>query len=160
MLPFQRMKRLYPLKPQVKKGKDPLPLKVPQYVGTPGWIYLTHNERSEPTALFIDAVETVTPVPLILDERLFSDTVLRVTRLSKDVYVVCDLRYLNGLCVFETMSYTQRQERIATLLELFHHPDLTALIGYDGVPANTSIRGWETYDIVPGTLGVFIPTDT
>ena len=102
----------------------------------------------------------MTPVPVILDERLFSDTVLRVTRLSKDVYVVCDLRYLNGLCVFETMSYTQRQERIATLLELFHHPDLTALIGYDGVPANTSIRGWETYDIVPGTLGVFIPTDT
>lgn len=160
MSPFQRMKRLYPLKPQVKKGKDPLPLKVPQYVGTPGWVLLTHNELSEPTALFIDASETVTLLSIILDERLFSDTVLRVTRLSKDIFLVCDLRYLNGLCVFETMSYTQRQEKIATLLELFHHPDMTALIGYEGVPPNTSIRGYETYDIVPGTLGVFIPTDT
>ena len=68
-----------------------------------------------PIALFIDAAETVTPLPLILDERLFSDTVLRVTRLSKDIFLVCDIRYLNGLCVFDTMSYTNRQETISSM---------------------------------------------
>jgi hypothetical protein len=107
----------------------------------------------------MDSNDKPTVVSLVLDERVFSDTVLRVTRLSKDVYLVCDIRYLNGKCIYETMTYTQRQEKIAELLDLFHYPDMAALIGYDVVPEDTPIRGWETYDDMPGTMGVFIPAD-
>jgi hypothetical protein len=153
------MKRLYPLKPHAKKGRDPLPLRTPQYAGSPGWILLTHNDVGEPTAVFMDSNDKPTTLPIVLDERVFSDTVLRVTRLSKDVFLVCDLRYLNGKFVYPTMTYTQRQNKIEELLDLFHYPDMTALIVRDGVPEDTPIRGWETYDDLPGTMGVFIPAD-
>jgi hypothetical protein len=29
----------------------------------------------------------------------------------------------------------------------------------DEVPPLTSVRGWETYDDQPGTLGVFLPAE-
>ena len=153
------MKRLYPLKPHARKGRDPLPLRTPQYAGSPGWMFLTHNDLCEPIAVFMDSNDKPTTVPIVLDERVFSDTVLRVTRLSNDVYVVCDIRYLNGKFVYPTMTYKQRQEKVAELLDLFHYPDLAALIGHDDVPEDTPIRGWETYDDLPGTMGVFIPAD-
>ena len=67
-----------------------------------------------------------TPVSIVLDERLFSDTVLRVTRLSSTVVVVCDVRWLNGKNVFDAMAYSERRAKIEALLEMFHSPDLTA----------------------------------
>jgi hypothetical protein len=120
---------------------------------------LTHSANSEPMTIFVDSNEKCTTIPIVMDERIFSDTLLRVTRLTRDVYLVCDLRYLNGKFVHETMTYSQRQEKIAEMLDLFHYPDLTALIGYDEIPEDTPIRGWETYDDMPGTMGVFIPAD-
>ena len=122
-------------------------------------MFLTHNDLCEPTAIFMDSNDKPTTVRIVLDERVFSDTVLRVTRLSNDVYVVCDIRYLNGKFVYPTMTYKQRQEKVEELLDLFHYPDMAALIGHDSVPEDTPIRGWETYDDLPGTMGVFIPAD-
>ena len=151
------MRRVCPWKPQLRKGRDPLPPRIPQYAGSPGWLLLTHNEKGAAEALFVDQNEKTTPVSIVLDERLFSDTVLRVTRLSSTVYVVCDVRWLNGKNVFDTMSYSERRAKIEALLEMFHSPDLTALISYDEVPENTPVRGWETYDDKPGAMGVFLP---
>jgi hypothetical protein len=34
-------------------------------------------------------------------------------------------------------------------------PVLTALVSLDGVPVGTLVRGYESYDTLPGTLGVF-----
>ena len=94
-----------------------------------------------------------------MDERLFSDTVLRVTRLATDLFVVCDIRWLNGKNLFDTLNYTERHAKLDELLALFHFPDLTAFILPGDVPENTPIRGWETYDDAPGSMGVFIPMD-
>lgn len=91
-----------------------------------------------------------------MDERLFSDTVIRVTQLKPNVFLACDLRYLNGKFVYETMNYTERYAKLTELLNLFHHPDLTALLTYDEVPADLPIRGWEHYDDRPGSMGVFL----
>jgi hypothetical protein len=159
MWSFQRMKRLYPLKPQVKKGRDPLPLRVPQYAGTPGWMLLTHNQDSEPVAIFVDASDKPQVIPMIMDERLFSDTVIRVNRLSNHVFLACDLRYVNGANVFDKLNYSQRRLKLEALLDIFHSTDITALLTYDEIPHDTPIRGWETYDDMPGTLGVFLPAD-
>jgi hypothetical protein len=92
-----------------------------------------------------------------LDERMFSDTVLRVIRVSPTVLIVCDIRYLNGVNLFETMSFLDRKARLAALLDAFHHPDLTALVLPEDAPHGTLIRGHESYDDAPGTLGVFLP---
>jgi hypothetical protein len=156
------MRRVTPWRPQVKKGKeDPLLLstreKKPQFAGSPGWILLTHNSAGAPEALFVDQNEKSYPLPLVMDERVFSDTVLRVTRLSADMYVVCDIRWLNGKNLFETLNYTERHNKIVELLDAFHFPDLTALILPEDVPVNTPIRGWEMYDDLPGSMGVFLP---
>lgn len=157
MSTYQRMRRVAPWRPQTKKGKDPLPLKTPQFAGSLGWILLTHNSQGHPEALFVDQNEKTTPLSLVMDERLFSDTVLRVTRLAADMYVVCDIRWLNGKNLFETLNYAERHNKIVELLDAFHFPDLTALILAEDVPENTPIRGWETYDDLPGSMGVFLP---
>lgn len=103
--------------------------------------------------------ETVTSVPLVLDERLFSDSVFRVIRLRSDMFVVSDIRILNGKNVFETLNYTQRQTLIQECLDLFHHPDLTALVSLQDVPDGLPIRGYEVYNDQPGSVGGFLPVE-
>jgi hypothetical protein len=151
------MRHLCPWKPHLKKGsvKDHHRQKIPQYVGNPGWMLLTHSKEGDPLALFVDRHDGVTSVPIIFDERVFSDTVFRVIQLKSDVYIACDIRYLNGICVYEKLSYAKRRELLESLLDAFHHTDLTALL--TEAPVGCSLRGWEYYDDEPGTMGVFLP---
>ncbi len=160
MLSYQRLRRLCPCRPQVKKGsvEDHHRLKIPQYVGNPGWILLSHSEEGRPVALFVDKHEKPVSLPIILDERLFSDTAIRVTQLKPDVFLACDIRYLNGKCIYDTLSYADRYAKLEELLDAFHRTDLTALLLYDEVPADTLVHGWEHYDDTPGSMGVFLPT--
>jgi hypothetical protein len=152
------MHRLCPWKPHVKKGsvKDRHLLKVPQYVGNPGWILLTH-EDNQAVAWFVDQRDTPVPIPIVLDERLFSDTVIRVIQLKPSVFLACDIRYLNGLNIYEKLSYESRRVLLESLLQECHHPDLTALLTYSEMPDDASVRGYEQYDNEPGTMGVFLP---
>lgn len=129
--------------------------KTPQYVGTPGWLLLTHNEESKPIAMFVDKNDRVMSLPIVLDERLFSDSVFRVTQLKTGVFLVNDIRYLNGICVYEKLSYSQRHELVDNVLSAFHHTELTALLME--APTDSLLHGWEHYDDEPGTLGVFLP---
>lgn len=153
------MRRQHPWKPHVKKGKDPLPLRIPQFVGSPGWMVLTHESDGSPVTWFVDQHDKPTQVKIVMDERMFSDTVIRVTRLEPDVYAAVDLRTFNGVNVHDTKSYSERRALLDELLAEFHSPDLTAMLSMDEVPPLTSVRGWETYDDNPGTLGVFLPAD-
>jgi hypothetical protein len=154
------MKRLYPPKPLVKPGnvEDRHLLKIPQFAGSPGLLLLTHNEAGDPIAMFVDKQERIELVYLVMDDRLFSDTVLRVVRLGPWHYVVYDMPVLNGTSLFETKTYRERQVKTRELLDVFHFPDLIALSMPDEVPDwDTPVRGYEHYDDAPGTLGVFCP---
>jgi len=128
-------------------------------VGTPGLLLLTHNETHQPVAMFVDSKDRQTILPIVMDERVFSDTVLRVVQLGPSLFLVCDIHYLNGACVHQRLAYTDRRALVETLLDEFHGTDLTALISYDTVPATALVRGWEQYDETPGSNGVFIPAD-
>lgn len=154
------MKRLYPLKPQTKKGnvEDRHLLKVPQYEGNPGWLLLTHSNEGEPIALFTDRSEKITAIHMVLDERLFSDTAFRVVRIGPSRFIVYDIRYLNGLNVFEKYNYAYRKTLMTELLDEFHQRDLVALEFPEDVPEwSYPLRGHEHYDDQPGSLGVFLP---
>ena len=154
------MKRLFPTRPLVKPGNAEARhrLKVPQFVGIPGWLHLTHNEHGDPIAMFADLRDHIELVYLVMDERMFSDTTIRVVKLGPWRYVAYDLLYLNGKQVHETLSYQERQQKLANLLEAFHFPDLIALELPEQVPLwDTPVRGYEFYDDAPGTLGVFCP---
>lgn len=159
---FQRMKRLYPLKPHVKKGnaEDRHHLRVPQFTGIPGWLFLTHNEEGSPVAVFTDNHDRVSILYVVMDERLFSDTVFRVVRIGVSRFVVYDIRYLNGKNIHETHTYEQRRERVRELLNEFHFPDMIALDMPDDLPSwEYPIRGYECYDDQPGSMGVFLPVE-
>ena len=91
-----------------------------------------------------------------MDERLCCDTIFRVVRLAPKIYVVYDLLVLNGTRLHDTLSFSHRQEKIATLLELFHQPDLVALTTVEDAPIGCHIRGYEQYDGIPGSIGVFV----
>jgi hypothetical protein len=151
------MRRQCPWKPHVKKGnvEDRHHQKIPQYVGNPGWLLLTHSEEGDPIALFVDRHEKVTSIPIVLDERMFSDTVIRAIQLKPSVFLACDIRYLNGTCVYEKLSYTARRALLESLLNEFHTTELTALLTEP--PCDALLHGWEHYDDEPGTLGVFLP---
>ena len=154
------MKKLHAWRATTRKGQHPptpQSHKVPQPHGIPGWILLTHDPDSQPIALFEDSRGTVTPLSVILDERMFSDTVLRAIRLSPALYVVCDIWVLNGINLHEILPYTGRRERLDALLDEFHSPELTALMTPDQIPRNTLVRGYEYYDDAPGTMGIFLP---
>ena len=134
-------------------------LRKPQFDGRPGWILLTQDNEGAAQALFVDKSEKPESLSIILDERVFSDTVMRVVRLSKDVFVVYDLKTLNGVHIFETQNYERRQETLRGILEMFHYPDLTALILPEDAPPSAILRGYEHYDDQPGTLGAFLPAE-
>lgn len=125
-------------------------------MGNPGWILLSH-EDNQPVAWFVDHRDTPVPLSIVLDERLFSDSVLRVIQLKPNVFLACDIRYLNGINVYEKLSYESRRTLLESLLQECHHPDLTALLTYAEMSDDASIRGWEYYDTEPGTMGVFLP---
>jgi hypothetical protein len=127
-------------------------------VGNPGWILLSH-EDNQPVAWFVDHRDTPVALSIVLDERLFSDTVIRVIQLKPNVFLACDIRYLNGINVYEKLSYESRRTLLESLLYECHHPDLTALLTYAEMPDDASIRGWEYYDTEPGTMGVFLPAN-
>lgn len=120
---------------------------------------LTREPTGQCVSFFVDHAEKVTPVQLVMDERMFSDTVIRVTQLSPNVFLACDIRWLNGKNLFETMPYSKRRAVLDELLGLLHVPVLGALLTYDEVPVLTPVRGYETYDDQPGTLGVFLPAE-
>ncbi len=108
--------------------------------------------------MFVDRKEAVSIVYMVMDERLFSDTILRVVRVSPTRFLVYDSYYLNGTNVFEKHSYSHRSSVLDELLEEFHHPDLIALQRpSDVLECEFPLRGYECYDDNPGSVGVFLP---
>ena len=105
--------------------------------------------------MFVDKHDKPVLLPIILDERMFSDTVLRVIQMKPGVYMACDIRYLNGICVYEKMNYIDRRTLLKKLLQEFHTTELTALL--TAPPYDALLHGFEYYDDQPGTLGVFLP---
>ena len=128
-------------------------------MGLPGWILLSHEADGKPVAGFVDSRDRWTPVKIVMDERMCSDTVIRVVQIKPDLFVAYDLRTLNGVNLFEKLSCAERRARLRDLLDVFHSPDLAALVDVEDAPAGTLVRGTECYDDQPGTLGVFLPVE-
>jgi hypothetical protein len=119
---------------------------------------LTHDTNGNAHAYFTNAKgEHPETLALVVDERLCCDTIFRVVRLAPKSYIVYDVLVLNGTRIHEILTFAQRQERIAELLELFHFPDLVALATIEDAPVGTHIRGYEQYNGQPGSIGVYIP---
>ena len=71
--------------------------------------------------------------------------------------MVSDIWVLGGRNLHGKLPFAKRLELLAEILELFHTPDLTALVHPNDLPAGTLLRGYEYYDDLPGSLGTFLP---
>jgi hypothetical protein len=119
---------------------------------------MTHTAEGHAHAYFTDAKgDRPQNLALVMDERVCCDTILRVVRLDPRQYIVYDILVLNGVRIHDSLTFAQRQERIAEILELFHAPDLVALMTIADAPVGTHVRGYEQYDGEPGTIGVYLP---
>ena len=127
---------------------------VPQFNGLPGWVVLGHDHEEIPRAIWTDG-KTEERLPIVMDERLCFDTILRCVRLGPKQIVVYDIWTVNGECVHSKVSFAARQGILVSLLAEFHRPDLTALTTIGDAPVNALIRGYESYDDMPGSMGVF-----
>jgi len=159
---YPRLRRQYPWKPLVRKGEETAGRhRVPQLNGLPGWLLLTQRpSTNEFVALSIDEKGGhQEELSMVMDERICCDTIFRTTRLSKDVFIVNDIWVMNGTVVHSLANWTQRQEWLAEILRMFHQPDLTALFTVADAPVGTLVRGYEYYDDLPGSIGVFSRED-
>ncbi len=161
MSAFQRISSVCRRYPHVKRMsvEDRHLLRQPQFMGIPGWILLTHEADGRPVSMFVDTHDRVTSLKMVIDERMCSDTVLRVIQLKPDLFLAYDIRMLNGTNLFETLPYADRRDKLRQLLDLFHSTDLAAMLHVDDAPVGTLVRGTECYDDQPGTLGVFLPAE-
>lgn len=116
---------------------------------------LTHDDKSQAKAYFLQLKPI--EIPIVLDERLFSDTVLRVIQLKPSLFLVYDIPIYNGTNIGETKSYPERKKLLCELLDVFHSPDMSALVFPEDAPYGSILRGYEWYDELPGTTGVFLP---
>lgn len=154
---LQRMKSLYQWRPLVKKGQ-PLssPLQeVPQFNGIPGWILCTHDEQNRPRVLWTERGTTAESLDVGMDERVCGDTIFRAIRLSPRVFLLADIWVFNAENIHHGKTFADRQAIIAKILDYFHEPDLTAFVHMEDVPVGTLIRGYESYDGLPGSIGSF-----
>ena len=159
---YPRLRRQYPWKPLVRKGEETAGKhRVPQLSGLPGWLLLTQRPLTDEfVALSIDEKGGhQEELSLVMDERICCDSIFRTTRLSKDVFVVNDIWVMNGTVVHSLANWTQRQEWLTEILRMFHQPDLTALFTIADAPVGTLVRGYESYDDMPGSIGVFSRED-
>jgi len=113
-----------------------------------------HDDEGVPRVMWTDG-KSEERLPIVMDERLCFDTIFRCVRLGPKQIVVYDVWTVNGECVHTKVSFRKRQDILVSLLAEFHQPDLTALVSIGDAPANALIRGYESYDDMPGTMGVF-----
>ena len=127
----------------------------PQGNGAPGWLYLTRNPT--PIAYWIPRIEDPTPVPvrLVMDERVFEDTILRVEKTSTHLYLA-DVWMFNGITLFHGQTFQQRQEFLRQLYQLYTPCEAFESFSVRLREHLTEYRGKEYYSNECGARGIYV----
>lgn len=130
---------------------------VPQGKGTPGWLVLTRDPV--PIPYFVARVNTPTPIPIrmVVDERLFEDSIFRVEKTTTHLYIA-DIWMLNGVPIFGHTTFSERQELLTQLFQNFWtdcppFQSLTVKLRSD-IPEE-DVKGYESYTNERGSLGLY-----
>jgi hypothetical protein len=154
MNPVNRLQILYGWTPNYRLVfKKPVlqehKVKVPQFKGEQGWIFLTYDPL--PVCYWIGK-ETV-KLQICLDERLFGDTLFRAERISSTQYVISDLFMYSATNIFRTTTYAERQKIIRGLMTFHKH--IPRLVEFYTKDAQFPIKGYEYFDDKKGSMGVY-----
>jgi hypothetical protein len=134
--------------------------KVPQTVGTSGWIIFTY-ENDIPVCFWMNAHET-RKVQCIVDERLFGDTFLRAEKLGNFEYVISDIFIYNSNCVYACSTFEQRYNWLKQLMSTFMNyvPGTAKFIHKSDLSPKIKLKGYEAHTDEPGKPGYFLENDT
>ena len=142
-----------------RQGKVPseFAVKVPQGVGTPGWLCLTRDEQSKPVSLWIPRREDAQPqiLRLVWDERCYEDTILRVEYTATHLFIA-DVWLWNGTRLFEKMKFSDRATFLRNAIPVVYtpcQPFESRRVTLRDVSA--SARGYEYYTDLPGEKGIY-----
>jgi len=142
-----------------RQGKVPseFAVKVPQGVGTPGWLCLTRDEQSKPVSLWIPRREDAQPqiLRLVWDERCYEDTIFRIEYTGTHIFIA-DVWLWNGTRMFEKMNFADRATFLRNAIPAVYTPCQafeSRRVALRDVSA--SARGYEYYTDSPGEKGVY-----
>jgi len=159
---MDRLRTLYKWDPatrMTRQGKVPpeFAVKVPQGVGTPGWLCLTRDEQSKPVSLWIPRREDAQPqiLRLVWDERCYEDTILRVEYTSTHLFIA-DVWLWNGTRLFEKMNFANRASFLKNVIPVVYTPCQAFESRRVALRDTTaSARGYEYYTDSPGEKGIY-----
>ena len=159
---MNRLRTTYKWDPAIRmtrQGKVPseFAVKVPQGVGTPGWLCLTRDEQSKPVSLWIPRREDAQPqiLRLVWDERCYEDTIFRVEYTGTHIFIA-DVWMWNGTRMFEKMNFADRATFLRNAIPAVYTPCQafeSRRVALRDV--STSARGYEYYTDSPGEKGVY-----
>lgn len=78
-------------------------------------------EKNRSVCVFITN-KIIKYLSVVLDERLFSDTIFKVEQTSSNTYNILDVWLYNSSCIYAGTSFSQRSMWIDSILETFHTP--------------------------------------
>lgn len=129
--------------------------KVPQTVGSSGWIIFTY-ENAIPVCLWMTTQEC-RRIPCVVDERICGDTFLRAERMGPYEFVISDIFIFNSNCVFACSTFEQRYNWLKVLMDTFIYKSTTGaqFIHKKDLNSTHRIRGYEEHPDEPGKHGYF-----
>ena len=131
--------------------------KVAQGTGIPGWLCLTRDNASNPAAYWVQRNGSVQILRIVMDERCFEDTILRVEYTPTHVFIA-DVWLWNGIPLFQKKNFAWRQDFLRSIFPLVYTscPEFESR-AIELRNHTSNIRGYEYYTNVVGSLGKFSP---
>lgn len=130
-------------------------VKVGQGSGIPGWLCLTRDGASNPTAYWVQRNGSVQILRIVMDERCFEDTILRIEYTPTHVFIA-DVWMWNGIPLFQKRNFAWRQDYLRSIFPLVYTscPEFESR-AIELRNHTTNIRGYEYHSNVAGSLGKF-----
>lgn len=130
-------------------------VKVAQGAGVPGWLCLTRDNASNPTAYWVQRNGVVQILRIVMDERCFEDSILRVEYTPTHVFIA-DVWLWNGIPLFHKRNFAWRQDFLRSIFPLVYTscPEFESR-AFELRNHTSNIRGYEYYSNNPGSLGKF-----
>jgi hypothetical protein len=130
-------------------------VKVAQGTGVPGWLCLTRDNASNPTAYWVQRNGVVQILRIVMDERCFEDSILRVEYTPTHVFIA-DVWLWNGIPLFHKRNFAWRQDFLRSIFPLVYTscPEFESR-AFELRNHTSNIRGYEYYSNNPGSLGKF-----
>jgi hypothetical protein len=144
MNPVNNLQTLYGWTPNFQlESKKPAP-----QGPNDGWIVLT-REHLNPVCFWVSKNQCV-KLTIVLDHRLFGDTIFKAYKLRNNTYRIVDVWLYNSSCIYAGTTFAQRSSWINEILLAFH----TNIDGLSNLVCSTTTKVIVQKNIMPDVYTV------